>query len=130
MLANCFGESMGTFVLVLLGEGVVENVLLKRSKAEGAGWMVITSGWAFAVMGGVFTAVACGSNDAHLNPAVTLGFAVRSGHFAAVAPFLAAQLPGGIVGAALVFLHYLPRWKESPDASAKLGCFSTSQAIR
>ena len=64
MLAKCFGEFMGTLVLVLLGDGVVANVLLKRSKAEGAGWIVITSGWAFAVMAGVFTAIACGSGDA------------------------------------------------------------------
>ena len=81
-------------------------------------------------MAGVFTAIACGSIDAHLNPAVTLGFAVRSGDFARVAPYLAAQLLGGILGAVLVWLHYLPHWKETPDASAKLGCFSTAPAIR
>ena len=84
MAQKCFGEFMGTLVLVLLGDGVVANVLLKRSKAEGSAddrWMVITSGWAFAVMAGVFTAIACGSSDAHLNPAVTLGFAVSSGSF-------------------------------------------------
>src|SRR6266478_7530679 len=79
---ECFGEFTGTLVLILLGDGVVANVLLKHSKAEGAGWMVITSGWAFAVMAGVFTAIACGSADAHLNPAVTMGFAVSSGQFA------------------------------------------------
>src|SRR5215475_1523793 len=94
MGAKCFGEFMGTLVLVLLGDGVVANVLLKRSKAEGAGWMVITSGWAFAVMAGVFTAVACGSSDAHLNPAVTLGFAVETGQFANFVPFLFAQMAG------------------------------------
>jgi glycerol uptake facilitator protein len=82
MLAKCFGEFMGTLVLILLGDGVVANILLKRSKAEGAGFMVITSGWAFAVMAGVFTAVACGSSDAHINPAVTFGFAVETGQFA------------------------------------------------
>jgi glycerol uptake facilitator protein len=117
-------------MLVLLGNGVVAGVLLKRSKAEGGEWLVITGGWAFAVMAGVFTAIACGSSDAHLNPAVTLGFAVRSADFAKVAPFLSAQLLGGIIGAALVWLHYLPHWRETPDASAKLGCFSTSPAIR
>ncbi len=88
MLGKCFGEFMGTLILVLLGDGVVANVLLKRSKAEGAGWMVIASGWAFAVMAGVFTAIACGSGDAHLNPAVTMGFAVSSGHFDKFAPYL------------------------------------------
>ena len=75
MLEKCFGEFMGTLVLILLGDGVVAGVLLKRSKAEASGWIVITSGWAFAVMAGVFVAIACGSSDAHLNPAITLGFA-------------------------------------------------------
>jgi glycerol uptake facilitator protein len=79
MLAKCFGEFMGTLVLILLGDGVVAGVLLKRSKAEGAGWMVITSGWAFAVMAGVFTSIVCGSSHAYLNPAMTVGFAVSSG---------------------------------------------------
>ena len=130
MTSPILGEFLGTMMLVLLGNGVVAGVLLKRSKAEGSGWLVITAGWAFAVMAGVFTAIACGSSDAHLNPAVTLGFAVRSGDFARVAPYLVAQLLGGILGAALVWLHYLPHWKETPDTSAKLGCFSTAPAIR
>jgi len=130
MTSPILGEFLGTTMLVLLGNGVVAGVLLKRSKAEGSGWLVITAGWAFAVMAGVFTAIACGSSDAHLNPAVTLGFAVRSGDFARVAPYLVAQLLGGILGAALVWLHYLPHWKETPDTSAKLGCFSTVPAIR
>src|SRR6267378_8041955 len=94
MLGKCFGEFMGTLILVLLGDGVVANVLLKRSKAEGAGWMVIASGWAFAVMAGVFTAVACGSNDAHLNPAVTLGFALSARDFSKLAPYVTAQVLG------------------------------------
>jgi glycerol uptake facilitator protein len=130
MLARCFGEFMGTLVLVLLGDGVVAGVLLKRSKAEGAGWMVITSGWAFAVMAGVFVAIACGSSDAHLNPAVTLGFAVVSGDFTKLAPYITAQMAGAFVGATLVWLHYLPHWRETPDQSLKLGIFCTAPAIR
>jgi len=114
----------------LLGDGVVANVLLKRSKAEGAGWMVITSGWAFAVMTGVFTAIACGSGDAHLNPAVTMGFAVSSGEFAKFAPYLVSQMAGAFVGGALVWLHFLPHWKETPDQGLKLACFCTAPAIR
>ena len=105
-------------------------MLLKRSKAEGGGWIVITAGWAFAVMAGVFTAIACGSSDAHLNPAVTIGFAVRDSDFAKFTPYLLAQLLGGIAGAALVWLHYLSHWKETPDVAAKLGCFCTGPAIR
>ncbi len=130
MTSPLAGEFLGTMILVLLGDGVVAAVLLKRSKAEGSGWMVITAGWAFAVMAGVFTAVACGSSDAHLNPAVTLGFAMRDGNFAKFAPYLAAQMLGAIVGAALVWLHYFPHWEETPDTAAKLGCFCTAPAIR
>jgi glycerol uptake facilitator protein len=130
MTSPLAGEFLGTMILVLLGDGVVAAVLLKRSKAEGSGWMVITAGWAFAVMAGVFTAIACGSSDAHLNPAVTIGFAMRDGNFAKFAPYLAAQMLGAIVGAALVWLHYFPHWKETPDVGAKLACFCTAPAIR
>src|SRR3984893_967070 len=130
MTSPVLGEFLGTMILVLLGNGVVAGVVLKRSKAEASGWMVITAGWAFAVMAGVFTAIACGSSDAHMNPAVTLGFAVRDANFAKFAPYLAAQIVGGIAGAALVWLHYLPHWKETSEASAKLGCFCTAPAIR
>jgi glycerol uptake facilitator protein len=130
MTSPVLGEFLGTMVLILLGDGVVAAVLLKRSKAEGSGWMVITAGWAFAVMAGVFTAMACGSSDAHLNPAVTIGFALRDGNFAKFGPYVAAQLLGAIVGAALVWLHYFPHWKETPDTVAKLACFSTAPAIR
>jgi glycerol uptake facilitator protein len=130
MLAKCFGEFMGTLVLILLGDGVVAGVLLKRSKAEGAGWMVITAGWAFAVMAGVFTAIACGSSDAHLNPAVTMGFAVSSGQFAKLAPYIVAQMAGAFAGATLVWLHFLPHWKETPDQGLKLAVFCTAPAIR
>ena len=130
MTSPFLGEFMGTLVLILLGDGVVAGVLLKRSKSEGSGWIVITTGWAFAVMVGVFTAIACGSKDAHINPAVTLGFAVSSGDYHKVAPYLAAQLLGAILGAGLVWLHFLPHWKETPDQSAKLGIFCTAPAIR
>src|SRR5262245_5480627 len=103
-----FGEFMGTLILILLGNGVVANVLLRRSKGEGAGWMVITTGWALAVMAGVFTAIACGSSDAHLNPAVTFGAAVSSGDFSKLGPYMLAQVLGAMLGATLVWLHYLP----------------------
>jgi glycerol uptake facilitator protein len=130
MLAKCFGEFMGTLVLILLGDGVVANVLLKRSKAEGAGWMVITSGWAFAVMAGIFVAVACGSSDAHINPAITFAFAVQSGQFAKMAPYIVAQMAGAFMGAVLVWLHFLPHWKETENKEVKLLCFCTMPAIR
>lgn len=130
MTSPWLGEFLGTMILILLGDGVVAAVLLKRSKAESGGWVVITAGWAFAVMAGVFTAIACGSSDAHLNPAVTLGFAVRDGNFAKFAPYFGAQMLGAMAGAALVWLHYLPHWRETPDAAMKLLCFCTAPAIR
>ena len=121
---------MGTLVLILLGDGVVANVLLKRSKAEGSGWMVITTGWAFAVMAGVFTAIACGSKDAHINPAVTFGFALSSGDYSKLVPYITAQMLGAFVGAVLVWLHFRPHWKETPDPTLKLLTFCTEPAIR
>jgi len=130
MTSPFLGEFLGTMMLILLGDGVVAGVLLKRSKAEGGGWMVITAGWAFAVMAGVFTAVACGSSDAHLNPAVTLGFAIRAGSFGKCLPYFAAQMLGAIAGATLVWVQYLPHWKETADPGLKLACFCTAPAIR
>jgi glycerol uptake facilitator protein len=130
MTSPFFGEFMGTLVLILLGDGVVAGVLLKRSKAENSGWMVITTGWAFAVMAGVFTAIACGSKAAYINPAVTLGFAIATGDYHNVLPFMAAQVLGAIAGATLVWIHFLPHWRETPDASLKLGVFCTGPAIR
>jgi len=81
-------------------------------------------------MAGVFTAIACGSSDAHLNPAVTMGFAVSSGQFTKFGPYLIAQVAGAFVGAILVWLHFLPHWKETPDPHSKLACFCTAPAIR
>src|SRR5262245_8369122 len=109
------GEFLGTMILILLGDGVVAGVLLKRSKAEASGWIVITAGWAFAVMSGVFTSIACGSAEAHLNPAVTLGMAVRGGNFQDFLPYAAAQVLGAMAGAMLVWLQFLPHWKETED---------------
>lgn len=121
---------MGTAVLILLGNGVVANVLLRKSKGEGGGWIVITAGWAFAVLCGVFTAIACGSREANLNPAVTLGFAVVTGDYAKIVPYVFAQVLGAIAGATLVWLHYLPHWAETKDPALKLACYATGPAIR
>lgn len=130
MVSPFFGEFMGTLVLILLGDGVVANVLLKRSKAEGAGWMVITTGWCFAVMAGVYTAIACGSRDAYINPAVTVGFAISTGDYHKIVPYITAQMLGAFAGAVLVWLHFLPHWRETTDASLKLAVFCTAPAIR
>ncbi|HET8826788.1 MAG TPA: MIP/aquaporin family protein [Terriglobales bacterium] len=125
-----FGEFMGTMVLVVLGDGVVANVLLKKSKGENSGWIVIATGWGLAVVAGICTAVACGSPGAHINPAITLAVAILSNKWANVGPFWIAQILGAFVGAILVWLVYLPHWKETPDTSAKLGIFCTIPAIR
>jgi len=130
MLRTLFGEFMGTLMLILLGNGVVAGVLLKKSKAEGAGWVAITVGWGLAVMCGAFTAVACGSADAHLNPALTLGFAISTGDFSKLVPYAVAQLLGAMAGATLVWLFYLPHWGVTDDPGAKLACFATGPAIR
>ena len=130
MSSPILGEFFGTLILILLGDGVVAGVLLKHSKSEGSGWIVITAGWAFAVMAGVFTAAAFGSADGHLNPAVTLGAAVATDDFSKVLPYSVAQLAGAFAGAVLVWLHYLPHWRLTTDANAKLGVFCTAPAIR
>ena len=129
MQHGVFGEFMGTAVLILLGNGVVANVLLRKTKGEGSGWMVIATGWGLAVMAGVFTAIAFGS-EGHLNPAVTLAEAVISRNYSKVPWYMAAQLAGAFAGACLVWLHYLPHWRETPAADLKFACFATSPAIR
>ncbi len=125
-----FGEFMGTLVLILLGDGVVANVLLKKSKGEGSGWIVIATGWSMAVIAGIFTAVACGSPGAHINPVITLAVALLSHNWANVIPFWTAQCLGAFAGATLVWLAYLPHWPVTPDQGAKLSIFCTSPAIR
>ncbi|GAB2635014.1 MIP/aquaporin family protein [Emticicia sediminis] len=128
--SNFIGELLGTLVLILLGDGVVANILLKGSKGENGGWIVVTAAWAFAVMCGVFVAQKFGSPDAHLNPAITIAMAVKTGNWANVAPFIAAQLIGAFLGATLVWLAYLPHWAITEDKGAKLGVFATAPAIR
>jgi len=125
-----FGEFMGTMVLIVLGDGVVANVLLKKSKGENSGWIVISTAWGMAVVAGICTAVACGSPGAHINPAITLAVAILSKNWSNVGPFWMAQFLGAFVGAILVWLVYLPHWKETPDSSTKLGVFCTAPAIR
>lgn len=121
---------MGTLMLILLGDGVVAGVLLKRSKAENAGWMVITTGWSLAVLCGIFTAMLFGSSDAHINPAITLAFAIASGNYSKLLTYVPAQMAGGFCGAVLVWLFYPPHWKLTESREAKLGIFCTAPAVR
>jgi glycerol uptake facilitator protein len=124
-----FGEFMGTLVLILLGSGVNAGVTLRKSYAADSGWMVITTGWALAVLCGVLVAQAFGSPGAHLNPAITLAAAVISGDFSRLPSMWSAQLLGAMAGAALMTLHYAPHWRLTPDPAAKLGVFCTNAAV-
>jgi glycerol uptake facilitator protein len=130
MQSQFLGELVGTMVLIYLGNGVVANVLLKGSKGENGGWIVITAGWAFAVTIGIFVSTAFGSPDAHLNPAVTVAMAVKSGDWLNAPIYILAQMLGAILGGILVWLHYLPHWKLTSDESLKLACFCNAPAVR
>lgn len=128
---NLFGEFLGTAILVIFGCGVVADVCLKGSKGENSGWIVITAGWGFAVMLGVFTATSLGAPQGDLNPAVTLAKAMNGVYTPTQAvATMVSQLIGGIVGAIVVYLAYLPHWEATEDKASKLGVFSTIPAIR
>src|SRR5215212_865985 len=122
------GEFFGTMLLIILGDGVVAGVLLRNSKAENSGWIVITLGWGMAVAVAVYCVVQF--SGAYINPAVTLGAAVTGGLEWAVVPgYIIAQFLGAFVGAVIVWLAYLPHWAETADPGLKLGVFSTAPAI-
>jgi glycerol uptake facilitator protein len=122
-------ELIGTMVLIILGDGVVANVLLTRSKGNNAGWIAITAGWAFAVTVAVYLVNAI--SGAHLNPAVTIGLAsIGKFDWALVPSYVAAQMIGAFLGAVVVWLAYLPHWKETDDQGTKLAVFCTGPAIR
>ncbi len=128
---NLFGEFMGTMVLIVFGCGVCANMTLTNSKGQGGGWVCIALGWGFAVTLGVFTATTLGAPQGDLNPAVTLAKTMVGIY--TPAQFLAtsaAQLVGAILGAAIVWLAYLPHWEKTEDPAAKLGVFATGPAIR
>lgn len=129
-------EIVGTGFLLLLGAGVVANVLLPKSKGFNGGWLLITFGWGFAVFAGVFAAYRSG---AHINPAVTLGLLANGASeyapgvavtFASTLVYLAGQMVGAFAGAVLAYLAYKPHFDEEADAGAKLAVFSTGPAIR
>lgn len=129
MIEKMIFEFLGTMILILLGDGVCANVSLEKSKAKGAGWVVITIAWGLAVMCGVF--VAGPYTGAHLNPAVSVGLALAGGfEWNMVLPYIVAQMLGGFVGAVLVWLFYKDHYDATEDADAKLGTFCTIPAIR
>ena len=127
---SIFGaEVIGTAILILLGNGVVACVLLNLSKGQNSGWIVITFGWGMGVMAAAF---AVGQfSGAHLNPAVTLGFAISGDiDWGDVPEYLAGEFVGAFVGATLVWLAYLDHWRETEDPGLKLACYCTAPAIR
>ena len=122
-------ETIGTGILIILGDGVVAGVLLTRSKAQNAGWIVITMGWGLAVAIAVYAVAAV--SGAHINPAVTLAVAINGGiEWSDVPVYLGGQFLGAFIGAVLVWLHYLPHWEVTEDPGLKLAVFSTGPAIR
>jgi len=122
-------EFFGTLLLILLGNGVVAGVVLRKTKSENAGWLTIVVGWGIAVTLAIYAVGRI--SGAHLNPAITVALAVN-GSFPPdqVAGYILAQFAGAFVGAILVWLHYLPHWKQTTDASAKLSVFCNAPAIR
>lgn len=125
VLSEFMGELLGTMVLIVFGVGVVGGVLLKWSKAEDAGWVLITLGWGLAVVMGVY--VSGTVSDGHINPAVTIGFAsIGEFPWSKVPMYITAQMIGAILGATIVFLNYLPHWEKTKDQAAKLGIFATA----
>ena len=128
-MQNLLAEAVGTMILVLLGDGVVANVVLDKTKGQNSGWIVITMGWAVAVTIAVYAVGRI--SGAHLNPAVTIGLAaIGSFPWPDVPGYLAAQMLGAIAGAVLVWLAYLPHWAATADPGSKLAVFCTGPAIR
>ncbi|WP_159545792.1 MIP/aquaporin family protein [Streptococcus halichoeri] len=126
---NFIGECLGTFILVLLGDGVVSACVLHKTKAQNSGWVTIVLGWAAAVSIAVY--VTGFISGAHLNPAVTLALAsVGSLPWAQVPIYFLAQMLGAMLGALVLYLHYYPHWQETDDPTTILSCFSTAPAIR
>jgi glycerol uptake facilitator protein len=129
IMSSFVGEIVGTMILILLGDGVVANVLLAKSKGNNSGWIVITLGWGMAVFVGAYCVASV--SGAHLNPAVTIGLAVAGSFpWSQVPGYIIAQLIGAFLGATLVWLQYLPHWAETQDKGLKLAVFSTGPAIR
>lgn len=126
---NLIGEVLGTFILILLGNGVVASCILGKTKAENSGWLTIVFGWGIAVTIAVYVSALFG--PAHLNPAVTVAMAsIGEFAWADVPGFILAQFAGAILASVVLFLHFYPHWKETKDSATILGTFATGPAIR
>jgi glycerol uptake facilitator protein len=128
-MTNYLAEAVGTMLLITLGDGVVANVLLNKSKGQGSGWIVIATGWGLAVAMAVYAVGRI--SGAHLNPAVTVALAsIGAFAWADVPGYVLAQMLGAFAGAVVVWVAYLPHWRQTTDADAKLAVFCTGPAIR
>ncbi len=129
---NLLGEVLGTMFLIILGDGVVANVLLAKSKGENSGWIVITTGWGLAVFVGVSVAISAGAPQADINPAVTIGKWLILGVYTAPVAIatMVAEVVGAFLGAVIVWLAYFKHWEPTEDPGLKLAVFSTGPAIR
>ncbi|MBI5817867.1 MAG: aquaporin family protein [Verrucomicrobia bacterium] len=128
-MSHFLAELLGTMLLIILGDGVVANVVLNKTKGQNGGWIVISAGWACGVTVAVYTVGAF--SGAHLNPAVTIGLAtIGKFDWASVPVYVAAQMIGAFLGAAIVWLAYLAHWAETESQSSKLAVFCTGPAIR
>ena len=129
-MSSFIPEFVGTAILIILGAGVVANVVLNKTKGNNSGWIVITFGWAMAVYMGASASLALGGSG-HLNPAVTIAMAVMTDFDSSnVLPFIAGQFAGAIVGSIIIWVAYKQHFDETADASTQLAVFSTAPAIR
>src|SRR6266446_4293572 len=128
-LSPVVGEFVGTFVLIVMGNGVVAGALLNKSKAQGAGWISIAAGWGLAVFAGVAVSAALGDADGHLNPAFTLASVMMTGDPIRLVTYIPAQILGALCGAVAVWMQYKPHWELTEDADAKFACFATAPAV-
>ena len=129
-MSGFFGEFIGTALLMIMGNGVVANVVLNKTKGHNSGWIVITFGWAMAVFMGVYIANKLGGGG-HLNPAVTIALAAFKDFDAGlVLPYIAGQLAGAFAGSVIVWLSYKQHFDATDDKDSKMAAFCTSPAIR
>lgn len=128
-MQHFWAELIGTMILIIMGDGVVANVVLNKTKGNNGGWIVITAGWAFAVALAVYAVGRV--SGAHINPAVTIALASSGSlDWNLVPTYVAAQMLGAFIGGVVVYLSYLPHWRETSDPGAKLAVFCTSPAVR
>ena len=131
MTTPYLGEFLGVTALIIMGDSSVANTILKKSKAEGSGWLNIITGWMVAVLVGIFVAVAAGAPQADINPAVTFAKFLNGVYSLPEAIIIMlAQVAGGVIGGCITWLYFRGHWEATEDPDTKLGVFCTGPAIR